>query len=96
MAYNEEACKERHTNVVAKLNEHDEHFIKIDDELDVLKGASTRTEAVVQSLCEQIKELVKAMKDQQAKQQQMIYGVMGTAILTLVGFVIWYIQSLPR
>lgn len=91
-----EVCKEKHINVTAKLNEHDEHFTKIDEELDILKGASTRTETVVQNLCEQIKELVTTMKEQQSKQQSIVFGVMGTIITILIGFVIWYIQSLPR
>ena len=96
-------CDEKHKHIDAKFTEHDDHFKKVDDELDILKGTATRTETVVQSLCEQIKSLVDTMNKQQAlqriqqeRQQHLVLGIAGTTILLLVGFFVWYIQSLPR
>lgn len=74
-------CEEKHRNVDARLDGHDAHFTKLDNAVEVLKGASTRTEVVVEQLCKKI---------------DLLLGVFVSMFLALFGFMIWYIQSVPK
>lgn len=89
-------CEERHKVIDEKLKGHDERLGVHGDRLDKLENSQIRTEVVVQNLCDQIKTLVDTMKEQQKSVQTMVLGIAGTAIVLLVGFFIWYIQSIPR
>ena len=89
-------CAEKHKAIDATLERHEAQLSDQGEQLNSIKLASAKTETIVQDLCEQIKELVSAMKEQQARLTATLLGIAGVTIVTLVGFFIWYIQSLPR
>ena len=89
-------CIEKHKAIDEKLEQHDGRLDGHDDRLSKVENSQIRTEVVVQNLCDQIKTLVDTMKEQQKAQTKMVLGIASTAIVILVGFFIWYIQSIPR
>lgn len=96
-------CIERHKAIDEKLDAHGRRIGVHGDRLDKLENSQTRTEVVVQNLCDQIKALVEAMQAQQVEQRQQqkeqttrILGIASTTIVILLGFLIWYIQTIPR
>ena len=50
-----------------------------------LEISRAETKIIVKTLCEEMKELVKWIK-----------ALVGTGGVALIGFLLWYIQSLPR
>lgn len=98
----EQLCAEKHKNIETKFEVNDKRLHNHGDRLDKLEGGQVRTETIVNNLCEQIKQLIEAMQSQQKEQKECRHvvfkttlSIAGTIILVLVGFVIWYIQSLP-
>jgi hypothetical protein len=89
-------CAEKHKSIDATLERHEGLINDQGEQLNSIKLASAKTETIVQDLCEQIKELVTAMKEQQSRLTGILLGIAGVTILTLIGFFIWYIESLPR
>lgn len=89
-------CDHIHKGVDEKLANHTTRLDTQEDRMDRLENSQVRTEVIVQSLCEQIKTLVETMKAQQKAQIALVLGIAGTVILVLSGFLIWYIQSIPR
>ncbi len=79
----EKLCNERHKRIEEKLNVHDtrlnNHGVRIDD----LEQHKAGVVVQIENLCEQLKDLVKAIK----------WGG-GLLIGTLVGFFVWYIQNI--
>lgn len=59
---NEELCLERHKRLEEKLETHDTRLDAHSDRLDKLEQYQSRTEAKLESLCEQIGSLVSTMK----------------------------------
>jgi hypothetical protein len=86
-------CEEKHKAIDEKLDNHEKRLGVHGDRLDKLENSQIRTEVVVQNLCDQIKTLVDAMKEQQKSAQNLVLGIAGTTIMILIGFVIWYIQT---
>ena len=74
-------CLETHKHVDARLDDHDDHLAKHDVEIEALKLTSVRTEVVVQQLCKKI---------------DLMMTVFISAFMLSLGFILWYIQSLPR
>lgn len=96
-------CEEKHKAVDAKIGVQDKRIDHHGERLDKLENNQIRTEVVVQNLCDQIKALVETMKSQQTEQREQqkaqmrwLLAASGSIIGILVGFFIWYIQSLPR
>ena len=81
----EALCSERYRNVNSRLDTHEARLNNHSNRIDKLEQYQSRAEEQVKQLCQQIKSLVTAM-----------WWAMGLAISTLLGFVIWYIQSLGR
>ena len=69
--------------VIKQLDTHERRLNNHGDRIDKLEQYQSRSEVQISNLCEQIKNLVSAIK-----------WSMGLLIATLVGFLIWYIQSL--
>jgi tetrahydromethanopterin S-methyltransferase subunit B len=90
--FNKEACESRHIQIKEKLDHHDrwlgEHEKKIDD---LEKSDATNTN--------EIKNLCKSIDNQNKKMGNLtnaIWGLVVGLFLAMVGFLFWYIQSLPR
>ncbi|GAA4294276.1 hemolysin XhlA family protein [Anaerocolumna aminovalerica] len=69
--------------VAKQLETHEKRLNNHGDRLDKLEQYQSRSEVQISNLCEQIKSLISTIK-----------WSMGLLITTLVGFIIWYIQSL--
>lgn len=80
----EKLCAEKHKNIEAKFEVNDKRLDNHGDRLDKLEGGQVRTETIVNNLCKQLENLTTA-----------IWWFLGIILTTGVGFIIWYIQSLP-
>lgn len=89
-------CEEKHKYIEEKLNAHDLQISANTEDITVLKSSAIRTETVVGNLCEQIKELVVEMKEQRKARTDTLLAIAGTALVLAVGFIFWYIQTIPR
>ena len=68
-----------------KIKEHDEAIKEHDKRLDKIEQETAEFRIHIQNLCKKIDELTGWIK-------WLIVTIAGTAI----GFVVWYVQSLPR
>jgi len=69
--------------VTKQLETHEKRLNNHGDRIDKLEQYQSKSEVQINNLCEQIKSLVSTIK-----------WSMGLLITTLIGFFIWYIQSL--
>ena len=69
--------------VIKQLDTHERRLNNHGDRIDKLEQYQSRSEVQINHLCDQIKSLVSTIK-----------WSMGLLITTLIGFLIWYIQSL--
>lgn len=69
--------------VAKQLETHEKRLNNHGDRIDKLEQYQSKSEVQISNLCEQIKSLVSTIK-----------WSMGLLVTTLVGFIIWYIQSL--
>lgn len=69
--------------VAKQLETHEKRLNNHGDRLDKLEQYQSRSEVQITNLCDQIKSLISTIK-----------WSMGLLITTLVGFIVWYIQSL--
>lgn len=76
-------CEEKHKSVNEKLEIQDKRLNNHSERIDKLEQYQSKSEVEIRNLCEQIKSLVSAIK-----------WSMGLLITSLVGFFIWYIQTL--
>jgi len=76
-------CNEKHKRIDERLGDHDTQLKDHDRRIVNLEQYQSRAEVQVEQLCQQIKSLVKAM-----------WWAMGLGASTLLGFFIWYVQSL--
>jgi hypothetical protein len=80
-----ESCAERHKAVDEKIKRHErwlgEHEVKI----DTLIKSDAVNSTEIKNLCKSISSQTKA-----------IWGLVSLAAAALLGFFIWYVQSLPR
>lgn len=78
---------QRLTKVEAQVEDHDRRL----DKQEQYKASS---EVQITNLCQRIDDLVGVVRESNKQSQHIMYGVSGTVIVTLIGFVIWYIQTL--
>lgn len=81
----DDLCKTKHVRVDEVLDSHDVLLSKHDQRIDLLERAEARSEVRMSNLCERIDSLISAIK-----------WSMGMLVTSLIGFVIWYIQNIPR
>lgn len=77
-------CKTKHLRVDERLNSHDAILLTHDQRIDLLERSEVRSDVRITNLCERIDSLISAIK-----------WSMALVVTTLIGFVIWYIQSIP-
>lgn len=78
-----DVCTEKHKRIDEKFELHEKRLNNHGNRIDKLEQYQSRTEVKIENLIEQIKSLVSTIK-----------WAMGLTITTLLGFFIWYIQSL--
>lgn len=78
-----DVCTEKHKRIDEKFELHEKRLNNHGNRIDKLEQYQSRTEVKIENLIEQIKSLVTTIK-----------WAMGLTITTLLGFFIWYIQSL--
>jgi cytoskeletal protein RodZ len=78
-------CIEKHKHIDETLQEHKEHFERLDVRMEKQENSQVRTEVVVEHLCKKIDQLISVL----------VGGIL-TIVAAMGGFIIWYIQSLPR
>lgn len=95
-------CEEKHKYVDAKLEEHDNRLSIHGGQIDELKNNQVRTETIVQRVCDQISRLVDEMSSEREsrhlEQKHLLWAIIGGfggIIFFLLGFVFWYIQTIP-
>ena len=81
----EKVCAERHRHLDDKLIAHDQRFDNHEQRLDFLEKAQVRAEINTQNICTQVKSLT-----------TVLWWLFGLTLTTGIGFIVWYIQSLPR
>ena len=78
-------CKEKHKQIDEKFENVDEKLGDHSKRIKGLENYKSANEVEIRNLVEQIKNLVATLK-----------WMITTAIVSLLGFFIWYIQSLGR
>jgi hypothetical protein len=78
-------CAEKHRRVDDRIDNHETRLNNHGERIDRLEQYRSRAEVQVEQLCKQIKSLVKAM-----------WWAMGLAVSTLLGFFVWYVQTIGR
>jgi len=85
---------ERHEEVMEQLDDHE-------DRIKYLEIADTETKTEMKNLISTVKELIQELREEKKQRQddekrrtQVLVGGMSTAIVIMVGFFIWYIQTL--
>lgn len=81
----EKVCNERHKAIDQKITEHEKRLDEQEKELGGVLTASATNTADIKHLTKSLDALTKAL-----------WGFITTIALTAVGFLIWYVQSLPR
>jgi len=81
---NEELCEEKHKNINERLNANDDRLNGHSHRLDKLEQRGASVDTKIEQLCKQIESLISTIK---------WAGIL--MITTLLGFFIWYIQSIP-
>lgn len=76
-------CDEKHKHINEKLELQEKRLNNHSERIDKLEQYQSKSEVEIRNLCEQIKSLVSTIK-----------WSMGLLVTTLVGFFIWYIQTL--
>jgi len=76
-------CDEKYKHINEKLVIQDKRLNNHSERIDKLEQYQSKSEVEIRNLCEQIKSLVSTIK-----------WSMGLLITSLVGFFIWYIQTL--
>jgi hypothetical protein len=84
-----ENCIERHTAVDEKIGRHERWLGEHETKLDTLTRSNATNTQAIKELCGKIGDLVATIR-------WLIGLIVGPAIVALLGFLIWYIQSLPR
>jgi|BioPla2DNA2_1021312.scaffolds.fasta_scaffold161544_1 phage host-nuclease inhibitor protein Gam len=71
--------------VKVKIKEHDDLLREHDRRLDKIEQDAVEFKVHIKNLCKKINELTNWIK-----------ALVGTIVAISLGFIIWYIQSLPR
>lgn len=78
-----DVCSEKHKRIDEKFIIQEKRLNNHGDRIDLLEQSRSRTETQIANLCEQIKSLISTIR-----------WFLGLAGATLLGFLIWYIQTL--
>lgn len=78
-------CQEKHKQIDEKFSTQERRLNNHSERIDKLEQFKSSTENELRNLVEQIKNLVATLK-----------WMITTAIVSLLGFFIWYIQSIGR
>ena len=81
----QDICREKHKQIDEKFGTVERRINNHSDRIDKLEQFKSSTETELRNLVEQIKNLVATLK-----------WMITTAIVSLLGFFIWYIQSIAR
>jgi len=84
-AFSKELCDSTHKQVDEKLNRHEKWLGEHEGKIDTLTRSDAVNSTEIKNLCKSIGSQTKA-----------IWGLVTGIAFVLVGFLIWYIQSLPR
>ncbi len=77
----------RHIDIVETLDEHE-------DRIKYLEIRDTATSVQLENLIKRVDRLIETFEKFMDCTRKTIVGVMGTTIVVLVGFFVWYIQKL--
>lgn len=80
-----ELCEKEHKTVNDKLAHHETWLGEHEKKIDTLEKSDATNTNEIGHLCKQIGSQTKA-----------IWGLVVSILSVLIGFFIWYIQSLPR
>lgn len=78
-------CKEKYEQIETQNAVQDKRLDNHGNRLDKLENDSVRTETIVKNLCDQLKSLTTAL-----------WWFVGVIVTAGIGFIVWYIQSIPR
>ena len=77
----------RHIEIVETLDEHE-------DRIKYLEIRDTATSVQLENLIKRVDRLIETFENFMDCTRKTIVGVMGTTIVVLVGFFVWYIQNI--
>ncbi len=78
-------CEEKHKRIDEKFETHEGRLNNHSERLDKLERYQSKAEEQVSQLCKKLDALVKAM-----------WWAMGLVVSTLLGFFVWYVQTIGR
>jgi len=81
----EKVCKATHKALDDKIERHEKWLGEHEGKIDVLEKSDATNTANITNVCKSVTGLTKA-----------VWGLVSAIIIMLLGFVFWYIQSLPR
>lgn len=90
--FNKEACERRHERVKDKLDHHDKWLGEHEKKLDKLEHSDATNTNELKNVCKSIESQNKKM----GNLTNAIWGLVIGIFFALIGFLFWYIQSLPR
>ena len=79
----EKVCDEKHKGIDMRLDAHDRRLDKHGEEIDSLQKSDVKNSTQIDNLTNAIGSQTKA-----------IWGLVSTVLVTLIGFFVWYIQTL--
>lgn len=88
--YNKEACDRRHEQVKEKLEHHDRWLGEHEKKIDTLERSDATNTNEIKNLCKSIESQNKKM----GSLTNAIWGLVTGIFFVLVGFFVWYVQSL--
>ena len=81
----ERLCEQKHMAINQALDRHSKWLGEHEEKLDCLTKSDATNTNEIKNLCQRI-----------GSQTTAIWGLVASVFMVLLGFLIWYIQSLPR
>jgi len=77
-----DVCNAKHEEIDRTLTRHERRMNNHGERIDSMERSQSRSDAIIENLCEQIKNLVLTIK-----------WFTRVVITSMLGFVIWYLQN---
>ena len=85
-------CEERHKAINEKFQRHEKVLEEHDEKIDTLTKSDATNTSEIKHLCTSIEDQNKKI----GKLTNSIWGLVVSVMLVLIGFFIWYVQTIPR
>lgn len=90
--FSREVCEMKHTRIGEQLDHHNKWLGEHEKKIDGLEKSDATNTNEIKNLCKSIEGQNKKM----GNLTNAIWGLVTGIFFVLVGFLVWYVQSLPR